>query len=73
MNNTNKTTKNNTNTKDAFNQIKRDIRATVARMNRPKGSYGEIATLNKTLTKQLNTYMRLSTKATKTVNVKVSL
>ena len=74
MKNTSKTTKQTTNNaKEALSQIKKDIRTTVKRMSRPKGSYNEIAELNRTLTKQLNTYTRLNSKPANTVKVKVSL
>lgn len=69
--NTSKTNKNNTATQLA--QIKKDIRLTVKRISRPKGSYSEIMALNKCLTKQLNTYNKLNSKKESTVEVKVSL
>jgi hypothetical protein len=71
---TSKTTKTNKPTTEAqLAQIKRDIRATVKTIARPKGSYSEIAELNKRLTKQLNTYNKLNSKKVAKVQVKVSL
>lgn len=69
--NTSKTNK--PNTAEQLAQIKKDIRATVKRISRPKGSYSEIMALNKCLTKQLNTYNRLSNQKTSKVEVRVSL
>lgn len=54
-------------------QIKKEIRATVKNIARPKGSYSEIMTLNKRLTKQLNTYNKLNSQKPTKVQVKVSL
>lgn len=76
MKNTSKTNKQNkvvASNKEALDQVKKDIRTTVKRMSRPKGSYSEIAELNKVLTKQLNTYSRLNVKKVPTVKVKVSI
>ena len=71
-----KTTKNSSNknnAKEALLQIRKDIRNTVKRMSRPKGSYSEIAELNRLLSKQLVTYNRLSMKKANTVQVRVSI